>query len=402
MEFVCRVGTPDGRVTQQVREAADEGSVRSQLEKSGYHVFEVKPKGINLSVSRIRGRKRIKDQDLLIFNQELAGLLRAGLPLLQALDMLLERDRGPEFTGLLRDVRDRVKSGEELSEAFSAAGSGMFPPLYTSTLMAGERSGELEQVLRRFIRYQKLVIGTRKRIVSAFAYPTLLVFLSVAMIVVMVVFVLPSFEGFYESMQVELPLPTRVLLAISAFAQQRGLWVVLGAIAAVWLMRRWTTTETGATWRDRLILRLPLAGGIVHRFSLSEFSRSLSTLLAGGLPLLPSLEVATSSVGNAHLRRKLQPMVPRVREGAALHEAMDESGVATELAVDLVRVGEATGALDEMLANVSDFFDDEVETKVQRFLALIEPIMLMIMGIAVALLLLAMYMPLFSVLGKVQ
>lgn len=402
MEFVCRVGTPDGRVTQQVREASDEGAVRAHLEKTGYHVFEVRPKGINLSMTRIGRKKRVKDQDLLIFNQEMAGLLRAGLPLLQALDMLLERDRGPDFTGLLRDVRERVKSGEELSEAFTASGAGMFPPLYTSTLMAGERSGELEQVLRRFIRYQQLVIGTKKRIVSAFAYPILLVALSLAMIVVMVVFVLPSFQGFYQSMEVELPLPTRVLLGISAFAQERGLWVFLGLVAGVWLLRRWTATETGSAWRDRLVLSLPLAGGILHRFSLSEFSRSLSTLLAGGLPLVPSLEVATSSVGNAYLRRKLRPMVPRVREGAALHEAMDESGVATDLAVDLVRVGEATGALDEMLANVSDFFDDEVETKVQRFLALIEPIMLMIMGIAVALLLLAMYMPLFSVLGKVQ
>ena len=402
MEFVCRVGTPDGRVTQQDREAADERAARAQLEKTGYHVFEVKPKGLSLPVSGIRRKKKVKDQDLLVFNQEMAGLLRAGLPLLQALDMLLERDRGPQFTELLRDVRDRVKAGEELSEAFEAAGAGMFPPLYTSTLMAGERSGELEQVLRRFIRYQKLVIGTKKRIVSAFAYPTLLVFLSVVMIVVMVVFVLPSFEGFYQSMDVELPLPTRVLLAISGFTQERGVWVFAGLVAGIWLIRRWTATETGAAWRDRMALRVPLAGGILHRFSLSEFSRSLSTLLAGGLPLVPSLEVAASSVGNVHLRRKLKPMVPRVREGAALYEAMDESGVATELAVDLVRVGEATGALDEMLANVSDFFDDEIETKVQRFLALIEPIMLMIMGVAVALLLLAMYMPLFSVLGKVQ
>ena len=402
MEFICRVGAPDGRILQQVTEAATAGVARAELERTGYHVFEVKPKGTSFKLGGGGSRKRrIKDQDFLIFNQELAGLLRAGLPLLQALDMLSSRDRGAQFTEVLTEIRDKVKAGEELSVAFAAAGE-MFPPLYASTLMAGERSGDLEQVLRRFIRYQQLVMDTKKRIVSAFVYPTLLVFLSITMVVVMIVVVLPNFQEFYESMDVQLPLPTRILLAISDFAQQRGLWVLIGAVGGVFLIRRWFQTDSGAVWRDRMQLRMPIAGSIIHRFSLSEFCRSLSTLLAGGLPLVPSLEVSSVSVSNAYLRSQLGPIPGRVREGMALHEAMKETSVVPNLTVDMVQVGEATGALDEMLSNVSDFFDDEVETQIQRLLSLVEPIMLVVMGIAVAALLLAMYMPLFSVLGQVQ
>ncbi len=402
MEFVCRVGAPDGRILEQVTEAATAAVARTDLERTGYHVFEVKPKGMSLSFGGKRSRKRrVKDQDFLIFNQELAGLLRAGLPLLQALDMLSGRDRDPQLTEVLGEIRDKVKAGEELSVAFGDAGD-MFPPLYASTLMAGERSGDLEQVLRRFIRYQRLVMDTKKRIVSAFVYPTLLVFLSITMVVVMIVVVLPNFQEFYDSMEVELPLPTRVLLGISDFVQSRGLWLLGGIVGGVYLLRRWFETELGAVWRDRMQLRIPVAGSIIHRFSLSEFCRSLSTLLAGGLPLVPSLEVSSVSVSNAYLRSQLEPIPTRVREGAALHDAMKETAVVPNLTIDMVQVGEATGALDEMLSNVSDFFDDEVETQIQRLLSLVEPIMLVVMGIAVAALLLAMYMPLFSVLGQVQ
>jgi type IV pilus assembly protein PilC len=401
MEFVCRVGTPDGRVLEEVREARSERVVRQQFETRGYRVFEVRRRGLQLSLPQLRRRRPITDREFLLFNQELAGLLKAGLPLLQALDLVLERQRNPDFREILVDVRDRVRAGEELSQAFLEHGD-RFPRLYGSTLMAGERTGELETVIRRFVRYLKIVMETRRRVVTALVYPTLLVALSAVMVGVMVVYVIPKFQVFYDAMDVELPALTRGILAFSLFVQRRVLWLVGGVAALVFVARRARHTEAGGAFLDRFKLRVPLAGPILHRFAVSEFCRSLSTLLAGGMPLVPSLSVATDSVGNAWLRQRLQPVVPKVREGKALHQALEESGEVGDLAVDLVKVGEATGSLDEMLSNVSDFFDEEIETKIQRLLSLVEPVMLVFMGALVAMLLVSMYLPLFSILGQLQ
>ena len=401
-QFVCRIGTPDGRILEQVNEARDERAVRGDLESRGYHVFEVKRRGFELRMPRLStGGRSIKSLDFLIFNQELAGLLKAGLPLLQALDLMLERQRSPQLQSMLEDVRERVKSGEELSAAFDGY-EDVLPRLYTSTLMAGERSGELEQMIRRFVRYQKLVLDTRKRITSALVYPLLLITLSIAMVAVMVIFVIPRFEVFYNAMNVELPLPTRIVLGISLFFQEQGTWVLIGIVVAVFLIRRFFSTEIGRLWVDRRKLGIPLAGTVLHRFSLSEFCRSLGTLVAGGMPLVPSLEVAVGAVSNAFLRTSLTPVISNVREGAALHESLEDTGVMTDLSVNLIKVGEETGSLDEMLGNVSEFFDEEIETRIERLLSLVEPIMLVLMGMTVSLLLVAMYMPLFSVLGRMQ
>jgi type IV pilus assembly protein PilC len=390
-------------VLREVRQADSERAARAALEREGHHVFEIKRRGFKLALPAFArsNRKILGDDEFLIFNQELAGLLKAGLPLLQALDLLLERQRNPRFAEVLGEIRDQVKSGEELSAAFASFGTA-FSSLYSSTLMAGERSGDLEQVLRRFIRYLRLVIGVRKRITGALIYPAVLLGLSVSMIAVMIVVVIPRFEVFYQGMDLELPLPTRVLLAIAAFFQERGVFVVVGLAVASWFFRRWSQTEAGRVHVDRALLKIPIVGGIRHRFALSEFCRSLSTLLQGGLPLVPSMEVSTGAVSNAYLRRRLQPAVQEVRQGKALHGALEGSGVMTDLAIDMVKVGEATGALDEMLSNVSDFLDDEIETRIQRLLSLIEPLMLVMMGFIVSLLLVAMYMPMFSALGQIQ
>ncbi|HVS16372.1 MAG TPA: type II secretion system F family protein [Thermoanaerobaculia bacterium] len=401
MEFVCRVGSPEGRVLEEIREARSERAVRQQFETRGYRVFEVRRKGLRLSLPDLRRRKPITEREFLLFNQELAGLLKAGLPLLQALDLVLERQRNRDFREILVDVRDRVRGGEELSQAFMEHGD-RFPRLYGSTLMAGERTGELETVIRRFVRYLKIVMETRRRVVTALVYPTLLVGLSTVMVGVMVVYVIPKFQVFYDAMDVELPALTRGILAFSLFVQERFLWLVGGVLALIVVARRARRTEAGGAFLDRFKLRIPLAGAILHRFAVSEFCRSLSTLLAGGMPLVPSLSVATDSVGNVWLRQRLQPVVPKVREGKALYQALEESGEVGDLAVDLVKVGEATGSLDEMLSNVSDFFDEEIETRIQRLLSLVEPVMLVFMGLLVAMLLVSMYLPLFSILGQLQ
>lgn len=403
MQFVCRFGTPDGRILTQTQQGSDAMSVRRDLERQGFHIFEVRPRGLPIDISFSLGgkrRKRIPSQEFLAFNQELAALLRAGLPLLQSLDLMLERMEDPNLRSVLSEVRDRVESGEELSEAFASFGD-LFPPLYASTLMAGERSGELESVLRRFIRYMRLVLDARKRVVSALVYPLVLIGLSITMLIILAVFVVPNFSTFYAELDADLPAITQITLAISFWSRDNFLWIFVGTILTFVGLRLWTRTPQGREALDRFRLRLPLIGIIFHRFSLAELCRSLSTLIAGGIPLLSALDTAIAAVGNAYIRNRLLPAVGEVREGQAFHEALEHTQVFPNMSIDMIKVGEATGGLEEMLTSVADYFDEQVETRMQRILSLVEPAMLIIMGLIISLLLISIYLPMFGAFTQV-
>jgi type IV pilus assembly protein PilC len=409
MQYICRVGTPDGRVIEETFSAPDESALRADLGKRGFHLFEVRRRGVpgrSGGTGGVRGlgglrfrRKRIPTQEFVIFNQEMAALLKAGLPLLQALELMLERMPDPNFRSVLTDIRDRVKSGEDLSEAFAAHGE-MFPRLYPASLKAGERSGELEQVIRRFIRYMKLVLDARRRVVSALIYPAVLVCLSVAMIIVMAIYVVPKFMSFFSELDVDLPMITQIVLALSQFANRNWPVILISVVGGVLFLRSWNRTESGRLALDRVKLKSPLLGPVLHRFALAEFCRSLGTLLTGGIPLVPAFEIAVGSVGNSHVRARLEPTIQMVREGKPFHEALEKSGMFLGMSIDMIKVGEATGSLDDMLGNVSDFMDEQIETRMQRILSLVEPMMLVFMGIIIAILLISIYLPMFSTLGS--
>src|SRR3954454_13395210 len=297
MQFICRVGTPDGRVLEEIFSASDETALKSDLSKLGYHLFEVRRRGVarKLAVPGLgKGRRHIPVQDFLVFNQELAALLKAGLPLLQALDLMLERLENPTFRAVLTDVRDRVKSGTDLSDAFAEHGD-LFPRLYPSSLKAGEKSGELEAVIRRFVRYMKLVLDARRRVISALTYPAVLVVLSITMIAVMTIYVVPRFMGFFTELDAELPLITRIVLGISNFMSANWVFMLAVIVGGAIALRSWGRTEPGRLAIDRVKLRAPFLGPVLHRFALSEFARSLSTLLTGGIPLVPSFEIGIAS-----------------------------------------------------------------------------------------------------------
>src|SRR5947209_2704906 len=402
MQFICRVGTQDGRVLEEVFTASDETALRSDLGKLGLHLFEVRRRGApKLALPGLGrgGRRRIPAAEFVVFNQELAALLKAGLPLLQTLDLMLERMHNQAFMAVLTDVRDRVKSGEDLSEAFAAHGD-LFPRLYPSSLKAGEKSGELEQVIRRFIRYMKLVLDARRRVVSALVYPAVLVCLSIGMIAIMAVYVVPKFMSFFTELGADLPLITQVVLSVSQFSTRNWPIILLGLVVGFFALRSWGNTETGRLALDRLKLRVPFLGPVLHRFAMSEFCRSLSTLLSGGIPLVPACEIATNSVSNAYVRSKVEPTIQLVREGKPFFSALEASGIFTDMAIDMVKVGETTGSLDDMLSSVSDFLDEQVETRMQRLLSLVEPLMLVFMGTIIAILLVSIYLPMFSMLGS--
>jgi len=404
LEFVCHVGTAEGRVLRQVRRAPDERSLRAELEREGLQLVAVE-RGLVAAARPAAGgwrRRRVALPELVVFSQELAALLRAGLPLVQSLAMLAERQRDERFKGHLERVVERVRSGGELSQAFAELGDAV-PPLFASALRAGERTGDLERVLLRVVRYFKLVLDARKKVYTALVYPSVLLGLSLAMLGVMALYVVPRFRLFYEAMDLaELPLLTRLTLGTATALRDNLPWLALAGLVALPLAARWARSTAGELALARLRLALPALGRVFHGFAVSEFCRSLSTLLAGGLPLVQALDIAVGAVGNAWVRHRLRPLLDRVREGAALHVALAETGVAPAVVLDMVQVGESTGALDALLTHASEFLDEEVETRMQRLLQLIEPLLLVVVGGLVAVLLVSVYLPIFSALSRIQ
>lgn len=401
MEFVCKYGTPDGRVLTATQKGADALSVRRELERQGCYVFEVRTRtGLSLRSLLPSRRRRMSMDNFLAFNTELAALLRAGLPLLQSLDLMLERMEDPGMRSVLSEIRDQVRSGAELSDAFASFGD-LFPPLYSSSLKAGERSGELEQVIRRFVRYLRLLLNARKRVVSALVYPSVLITLSIIMVAIMTIYVVPTFSQFYADLDAELPKITQITLAISFWLRGNIWYLLIALVGGIFAFRHWISQPDGRETFDRLRLRLPILGEVFRLFGIAEFCRSLATLLAGGIPLVAAAETAVKSVGNRYLSRRIVPAIDEVRQGMAFHAALEKTTVFTHLAIDMIKVGEATGSLDEMLNSVSDYFDEIIETKVQRLLTLIEPILLVVMGFIIGVILISIYLPMFSAFGQI-
>jgi len=393
-EFIFRVGTPDGQVVERHVQAITVNAAEDELRKQGLHVFASKRGRIALRDLLPRSRKVVSTERFLTFNQELLALVRAGLPILQSFDIMLERQKDVRFRGVLTDVRDKLKSGIALSDAFASYGA-VFPPIYSTSLRAGERSGDLEGVLRRFLKYQKMIVGLRKRVITALIYPSILITLSMGMVFIMLTKVIPRFAEFYAGFDAELPPFTRLLIAVAtALNSHLVIGIVIAAIALI-LLRQWIATS-GRVAFDQFKLRLPFVGGVLHRVAIMQFTQSLGTLLSGGTPMVPAIEIASQSVGNQLVASKVSGIVQHVREGEPLWRSLESTGVISDLAVEMIKVGESTGALTEMLANVSEFYDEEIEARLSRVVAAIEPVILVFMGLVIATLLYAFYLPLFQ------
>jgi type IV pilus assembly protein PilC len=401
-EFILRVGTPDGDVVERHVRAASLRAAREEMSRQGLHVFDVKRGAMSVRDFVPRGNRVISTERFLLFNQELLALVRAGLPIVQSLDIMLERQKDPRFREVLADIREKITSGVALSDAFASYGD-MFPAIYSTSLRAGERSGDLEGVLKRFLRYQKMIVALRKRVVSALIYPLILMILSGTMIFVMLTYVIPKFAEFFEGFGATLPWFTVLMINIATTLRNNVLLIVGGTIAAIFLLRKWVTTAGRLIW-DRFKLKIPLVGGVLHRFAIMQFTQSLSTLLSGGTPMVPSIEIAAQSVTNHLVSSKIAGIVQNVREGEPLWRSLDSTGVISDLAIEMIKVGESTGALTEMLTNVSEFYDEEIEARLSRLVTAIEPVILVVMGGVIAVLLYAFYLPLFrlSTVGSGQ
>ncbi len=401
MEFRCRLGTPSGEIIEGVYVAQSEMALRRELEEKGLHVLSLRARGGLAALSMGRRAHKIARHEFLVFNQELATLLKAGMPLVQSLDILRVRLANPVFKAVLDDVHEKVRAGTALSDAFAAHGE-LFPGVYTASLMAGERSGNLEAVLRRFVSYSKVIDSVRSKTISALIYPAILIALALVLVGIIVIKVVPTFSDFYGTFGAELPLSTRVIVAISDIVRGQALLLLAGVLAGAFAFYTWVGRPGQKARFDRIVLSLPTVGPAMHKFATSQLARTLSTLLGGGIPLVNALDIAARSTGNRYLGRELDVVAQRVREGQGFAATLLDRKVVPDVAIKMIEVGESTGALQEMLSSLADFYDEEIETDVGRFVTIIEPALLVIMGVVIAAIVLALYMPLFqltSVIG---
>jgi type IV pilus assembly protein PilC len=395
MEFRCRLATAGGEIVEGTYIAESEARLRRELEEKGLFVLSVQRRGGLPGLAGLGGgrRRKLRQDEFLIFNQELATLLKAGMPLVQSLDILRQRVKNPTFKAVLDAIHEKVRSGTALSDAFAEHGD-LFPPVYAASLMAGERSGNLDSVIRRYVSYEKIISAVRRRTISALIYPVVLVVLMTLLIGVIVLKVVPAFTEFYATFDRELPLSTRTIMGISDIVVG-NLWTVLLVLVGVVLLARAWVLKQRAHFH-RVVLGLPWIGPTMQKFATSQLARTLATLLGGGIPLVNALEIASRSMTNRHLAREIDEVGRRVREGEGFGRALLARGVFPDVAVKMVEVGEQTGALQEMLNSLSDFYDEEIETEVGRYITLVEPILLVVMGVVIAVVVLALYMPLFE------
>lgn len=392
-EWVLKYADARGEIHQQVATAESERELRERLTQQGYLVYSVKPR-TGLAVGLSRQSNKLNIEKFLVFNQQFLTLIRAGLPILKSLDLLADRLTDPKLGKHIQGVRDEVRNGALLSEAFDR--QRVFPKIYVTSVLAGERSGALGEVIERYVAFQRLALSVRKKLLLSLLYPAVLVFLVICLIVFLVTYVVPNFAKLYESMQASLPKPTLILIAIGTTARS---YIVVGFVlllAAAAAFRWWSRTTAGRERVDRMKLRMPVFGSTWIKYQVAQFSRVLSTLLIGGIPLLQALQTAAESLGNVLLEKTLADASERVKAGQPLSAALRETGVFPGLALDMIEVGESTGALPAMLNSVAEFYEEDVNTTVTATLSLIEPAIMIFMGVFVAFVLISLYLPIFS------
>lgn len=398
-EFVCRLGTPAGEIVTRTVEAAAASEVRARLEQEGFKVFAITPpKGEGVaSFARLggTGRPRVKANDFLLFNQQLAALLRAGIPILQSITMLRRRASSVRLRVVLEEVEEAIRGGAALSEAFAAQGD-TFPRIYTASILAGERSGALDEVLSRYVAYVRRSVGLRRKIRGALAYPTFLLIASLGMVIFLTVYVVPRMSDLFAGFGGNLPTVTQIVLGLSNWLTGNLYWFAPLVIVSGVAFFIWSRTPQGRLTIDRWMLRIPIGGKLLVQLAVAQGTRSLATLLAGGITLVESWEIASDSITNLELRRRSAAILPLIREGRSFTESLETANWMPPLAIDMVGIGERSGSLREMLDEVATFYDAEAEVRLEQLTTTLEPAILVVMGIIVVTILLAIYLPIIQ------
>ena len=394
-EFVCKVADGSGKVFLHVEPAQSVSEARQKLSDRGLFVYSVRPRaGV---VGQLFGRKRQKSvdgNDFLVFNQQFNTLIKAGIPILRALDLLSERAAAEKLRPVLGEVRRQVREGTNLSEALEA--QGVFPKVYTVSVLAGEKSGNLSGVLEYYIAYQKVTTGFRKKLISTLIYPIILICSAIGIVTYLVTYVIPKFAGLYNDLNIDLPAATRLLLAITVTYRPYLIGSVIAGALLVAAVFAWSQTSQGGLAFERIRMRLPLIGDTITKFQFAQFCRTLSTLLAGGTPLVQAMETAGGAIRSRLVSGAVASGAQLVREGQSLHSSLSSTGLVPDLALEMIEVGEASGSLSAMLASVAEFYEDDVNTHLANLVALIEPAILVFMAVLIAFILVALYLPMFS------
>jgi type IV pilus assembly protein PilC len=395
-EYLVKMADERGHVIEQAETAFSEAEVRDRYSQQGYLIYSVKPKGIlGRQALRLPTRHRIKLSQFVIFNQQFLTLFRAGLPIVHGLELLSKRERNKHFRSVLEDVRDRVKSGEPLSQAFEA--QGVFPKIYSTTLLAGEKSGNLDEVLSRYLGFQRIALSFRKKLLTSLIYPAVLVVGVIVLITFLITFVVPRFGALFTDLGQPLPGMTMFTLAVAMNIKRLLPFLVIILAGGLFALYRWAATDRGGRQIDRVKLKLPIFGNIWLKYQVAVLSRMLSTLLVGGLPLVPALDTASQSMQSRLMRSAIGTATQSVREGRSLSRSIEATGLFPPMAVEMIEVGESTGALPAMLSSVADFFEEDVQNALAAAMALIEPVIMIFMGCVVAFILISLYQPNFSI-----
>lgn len=401
-EFICRLGTPSGEIVTRVVEAAGAAEARMRLESEGFRVFAVSNSGEGLSAMLTGGNKKakVKQADFLLFNQQFSALLRAGIPVLQAIGLLKTRSGSANLRAVLADVEEKIKSGVPLSDAFEA--QGLFPKIYTASILAGEKSGALDDVLARFVTYLKRSVAVSRKLRGALAYPAFLLLAAAIMVGFLTLYIVPRMSDLFKSLAANKSLPS-VTLAVLWFSNtiiNNAVWLIPLLVIVGLGLFVWLKTPGGKLLLHKFLLKIPVGGKLIKNMATAQLARSLSTLLSGGITVPESWDIASQSMNNLELRRQSQGVAAMIREGRGFTEALEQMNWMPELALDMIGIGEKSGSLREMLDEVAAFYDAESEVRLEQFTTLLEPIILMFMAAIVITILLAIYLPIIQMISS--
>jgi type IV pilus assembly protein PilC len=400
MDFICKIATASGQVLNQVQQADSELDLRQRLAADGFYIFSIQPKDWLGAKLKRPPRRRIRTDEFVIFNQQFLTLSKSGLPLQKSLELLARQARSVDLRTALEAVSNEVRSGTLLSEAFAA--TGCFPKMYSATVRSGERSGSLDKVLSQYLTYQKLSRNFRKKILAALIYPAFLVFFLAILVTFVVSFIVPRFAELYKDLGVQLPQLTQITIAVSLSIRHSALEIFFFLVgAAIGARAAWRSMRVRMAW-DRVRFHLPIVGGLLLKFSVGEFARSLATLLQGGLPVVEALETTRSSITSPLIAKAIEKARDEVTSGRSLSSALRNTGILPSTALDMIEVGEATGALSSMLESVAEFYEEDVNIDLAAIVALVDPVMIAIVAVVVAFVLVAFYLPLFSLAAQVH
>lgn len=398
--YKCKLGTSDNKILEKEFEAANQEMLRQSLEEQGFFIFEIRKKPFQFLLEKGFARRKVDNRELVTFNQELLVLIKSGLPIIQALDTILEKGGKGRLVEVLQDIREEIKGGTALSDAFEKY-SGVFSQLYVASIRAGERTGDLPQTIRRYLTFLKRVEGFRKKIISAFIYPAILVTVAFFAVSLLLLYVVPTFTKVYADAGSQLPLPTLILISFTTMLK-RYILIIVGLIAAgALLFRRWSMTEQGRFLFDGWKLRIPFLGNLITKYAVAGFSRTFATVLGSGIPIVESLKMSVGTLNNQVLERRLLEAVVRVEEGTMLSVAMEKTKIMPPIALRMLAVGETTGALEEMLGEISDYIEEEIDRNLHILTTAVEPAVMIVMGLIIGVIIITMYLPVFKLAGAV-